>query len=171
MDGYIADIVTSFIEIPGQISTCIYFTGCPFDCEGCHNQTLKNKLNGKLVTIEYILKCINDNTLAKWVCFIGGEPFYQPQLLYNLCSRITKPIGIYTGNNYSTLLLQYSEIIQLSNVKFLKTGKYISQLTNELEYPITTNQKVHLKYNNNWIEIFERTTQVISDKINLLDNK
>ena len=41
---------------------------------------------------------------------------------------MTKPIGIYTGNNFDIVSTKYKYIIDIDNVKFLKTGLYIEDL-------------------------------------------
>lgn len=84
-EGYIANITTSFIEIPSKICTDIYMTGCKFNCKGCQNPELQNIKFGKKQNVDEIIRQIEDNTLAKWVCFLGGEPFYQSEFLYQLC--------------------------------------------------------------------------------------
>lgn len=168
MEGYIARIATSFIEIPGKICTSIYFTGCNFKCIGCQNPELQLLSNGTLTSLEQILREIDENKLAKWVCFLGGEPFEQPEFLFNLCSNISKPIGIYTGNTFDILTKKYSKIIELPNIKFLKTGKFMINLMNDIEFPITSNQMVFLKSNNKWISSECRNISGVSREISVI---
>ena len=108
VEGYCARIVTSFIEIPNVICSAIYFSGCPFNCHGCQNKELQNITSGRKMNVDNILQIINENTLTKWVCFLGGEPFYQPEFLETLCRTINKPIGIYTGNDFGVIKKKYS---------------------------------------------------------------
>ena len=168
MEGRIANIVTSFIEIPGKICSSIYFSGCPFKCSGCQNPDLQNIDNGTLISSDEIIGNINENLLATWVCFLGGEPFYQSDFLYHLCHQITKPIGIYSGYDFNVLQNKYKHIIDLPNVKFLKAGKFMIHLLNDIEFPITSNQKVYLKKENTWIECQYRDISLISNEIILL---
>lgn len=164
MDGYLARIVTSFIEIPGTICSSIYFSGCTFNCLGCQNPELQNISCGTLTTVEQVIQILDENKLAKWVCFLGGESFYQPEFLFNLCQNIHKPIGIYTGNDFETLRNQYQKIIDLPNVKFLKTGRFMINLMKDIEFPITSNQKVYLKKENKWsICPFRDITSIASE--------
>lgn len=144
--GYVASIVTSFLEIPGMICSSIYFSGCPFRCKGCQNTELQELSCGTKSSVDDIIQKINSNQLAKWACFLGGEPFFQPDFLFNLCSNISKPIGIYTGFTFDTINTKFHHIISLPNVKFLKTGCYDEALLKSDEFPITTNQEVYLKY-------------------------
>jgi anaerobic ribonucleoside-triphosphate reductase activating protein len=165
MDGYIARIMTSFIEIPGMICSSVYFTGCTFNCVGCQNTELQNIHNGKLTSVIDIVNSVNNNELTKWVCFLGGEPFYQPNFLFSLCSQISKPIGIYTGYDYESVIVKFSHILSLPNVHFLKTGKFIPTLINDIEYPITSNQHIYLKFNNCWNLCSSRNIREVTTKI------
>jgi len=166
--GYQARITTSFIEIPSVISTAIYLTGCSFNCPECQNKELQNILYGKKTSVQEILNIINENTLAKWVCFLGGEPFYQSEFLFELCKKIEKPIGIYTGNEFGIVNDKYKNIIDLPNIKFLKTGRYDLNLIKQNEFPITSNQNVYLKINNQWKICPERTIENITKYIQSL---
>lgn len=101
------------------------------------------------------------------MCFLGGEPFYQYEFLFELCSKIDKPIGIYTGYDYDEIINKFSNIISLNNVIFLKTGKYEKNLRMNDEYPITKNQIVYLKLRDVWKKYTHRK---IIDIINELAN-
>lgn len=167
--GYVANIVTSFIEIPGRICSSIYLSGCTFNCSGCQNIELQNPHFGSLMSCDDVLSTINKNYLAKWVCFLGGEPLCQYDFLLNLCKQINKPIGIYTGNTFSCISKKYPELLSIDNVKFIKSGQYISTLTKINEFPITSNQEIHLKYNTNWYKCVPRNIGQISNEITNLD--
>lgn len=169
--GYIARITTSFIEIPNSICCAIYFSGCAFNCVGCQNKELQDIKYGKEMTVNEILQKIQENDLANWVCFLGGEPFYQPEFLYELCKNINRPIGIYTGNDYKMLTKKYKQIIDIKNVKFLKTGRFDMKLIMENEFPITSNQHVYIKKNNEWNMCTERTHNIIGGMICDLEKK
>ena len=168
MDGYLARIVTSFIEIPGTICSSIYFTGCTFNCPGCQNPELQNMSNGILISVNQVIQILEENELIKWVCFLGGEPFIQSKFLFNICQRIHKPIGIYTGNDFETLQGKYRKIIDLPNVKFLKTGRFVIDLMKDNEFPITSNQKVYLKKENKWSVCSFREIALIASEIKKL---
>jgi anaerobic ribonucleoside-triphosphate reductase activating protein len=165
MSGRIANIVSSFSEIPGVICSSVFMTGCSFNCDGCQNPELQNLNYGQLMTIENVLNIINDNYLSEWVCFLGGEPFFQSEFLYNLCYYIKKPIGIYTGNDFDIVCQKYSDILSLPNVKFLKTGKYDQKLIVKNEFPITSNQHIYLKENDIWSKCLDRNFVSISKLI------
>lgn len=165
MSGRVANITTSFIELPGLICTSVYLSGCLFGCQGCQNPELQNKFYGKLMCVQNVIDVISDNNLASCVCFLGGEPFYQSDFLYELCKNITKPIGIYTGNTFEVVCQKYQNIIDLPNVKFIKTGKFEINKIVDIEFPITSNQIVYTKINNNWVKCESRDLKIISNML------
>ncbi|MCK5632972.1 4Fe-4S cluster-binding domain-containing protein, partial [bacterium] len=73
MNGYIARIFTSFIDVPNEIATAVYFSGCSLRCKGCHNKHFWKKENGTLMSDDQIMQKIN-NPLTSHVAFLGGEP-------------------------------------------------------------------------------------------------
>lgn len=165
MSGHIAHIVTSFIEIPGQICSSVFFTGCPFFCNGCQNSELQKLNAGKLISTDEVVDNVSNNNLASWVCFLGGEPFYQPEILFDLCKKIDKPIGIYTGYNFDDVSKKFEHIINIPNVLFLKTGKFDMEELCATEFPITANQCVYLKKSNIWKKCAYRTIAGVSTEI------
>lgn len=102
------------------------------------------------MTVNAVIEKINKNELAKWVCFLGGDPLFQSEFLYEICRNINKPIGIYTGYDYDMVLQKFGHIILLPNVLFLKCGRYEKKLLTIEQFPITSNQKLYLKYSNEW---------------------
>lgn len=165
MEGYLARIVTSFIEIPGMICSSVYFTGCTFGCPGCQNPELQNMYNGASMSVDEVIRTLEENKLVSWVCFLGGEPFNQPEFLFNICQNIHLPVGIYTGNDFEELQNHYQKILDLQNVKFLKTGRFVMDLIKDIEFPITSNQKVYLKKNEKWSVCHMRDIPSIASEI------
>lgn len=160
--GYVANIVTSFNEIPNEICSSVYLSGCDFHCIGCQNPELQNPKYGNLSSISDIINNIENNNLTKWVCFLGGEPFYQHDFLFEICKKIYKPIGIYTGYDFTKLTQRFSHIINIENVLFLKTGLFDVKNIIKNEFPITKNQEVYIKYNNTWNKCNYRTIESVS---------
>ena len=155
---------TSFIDIPGQISLAIFFAGCPIKCKDCQNKELWDIKEGKITHICEILEKINKHELTKWVCFLGGEPFYQNTFLENVCSNIKKNIGIYSGYTFRTLIKNHKSILDIPNVKFLVSGPFVKSKYVEGRFPASTNQEVRIKIDNKWIII----KKDITDKIRKL---
>lgn len=64
ISGNIARIETSFIEIPGELVVIFIFLGAFSIVTDCQNKLLQNPSYGKLMTINDVVKSINDNDLA-----------------------------------------------------------------------------------------------------------
>ena len=163
--GNIANITTSFIEIPGKICTNVFLSGCHFHCIGCQNKELQSFDYGKIYGPNEIIDTINSRQLPSCVCFLGGEPFCQSEFLYELCKNISKPIGIYTGYDFDDVNKKFLDIINIQNVVFLKTGKFEVDLYRNNEFPISSNQKIYLKQNGCWSMCKNRDVQSLIDDV------
>lgn len=96
----------SIVDGPG-LRYVIFTQGCPHRCEGCHNPQTHDFSGGRIVdTDELYEECI-ENPLTQGVTFSGGEPFCQPQPLYELAERF-KERGLhlisYSGWTFEELL-------------------------------------------------------------------
>jgi len=148
MQGWIARIFTSFIDIPDTISTSVYFSGCSIRCHDCHNKEIWEKENGTLMSDDQIIEKLCNNNLADCVVFLGGEPTDQLDFLIHLCKRIKKevgkPIAIYTGREFEVLpdeLLDYLFMVVC--------GPYRQDLKRE-GWPASSNQRVFKRKGNVW---------------------
>jgi len=148
MEGWIAKVFTSFIDIPDKISTSIYFSGCSIRCENCHNKDIWEKENGTLMTDDELLKKVSENNLSEYVVFLGGEPTDQLDFLVHMSSRvkreIKKPVALYTGREFEVLPQEL-----LDNVCMVVCGPYREDLHQE-GWPASSNQRVFLKEGNTW---------------------
>ncbi len=82
-------IPESIVDGPG-IRYTVFVQGCPHHCEGCHNPQTHDFEGGKTVPAENILAQVKKNPLLDGVTFSGGEPFCQPEALYELGTEIKK---------------------------------------------------------------------------------
>jgi len=80
------------------LRTVIFFAGCPHHCKGCHNPESWNKENGKIMSIDEIVKealnPLTDITLS------GGDPFFQANAVTKIARQLKalgKNIWAYTG--------------------------------------------------------------------------
>ncbi len=73
----------SIVDGPGLRYT-IFVQGCPHNCFGCHNPETHDFSGGKVVDTEELFNECIENPLQKGVTFSGGEPFCQPEPLYEL---------------------------------------------------------------------------------------
>lgn len=149
MQGWIAKVFTSFIDIPDTISTSIYFSGCSIRCKGCHNKEIWEKENGIQTSDDQLIKKIEENNLAQYIVFLGGEPTDQLDFLMHMCKRISnevkKPIALYTGREFEVLpdeLLDY--------LCMVVCGPYRADLSTN-GWPASSNQRVFKKRGNTWI--------------------
>ena len=68
----------SIVDGPG-IRFAIFCQGCPHHCPGCHNPETHDFEGGSEVSIDKILKAIDENPILKGVTFSGGEPTCQAE--------------------------------------------------------------------------------------------
>lgn len=131
----------SVIDAEG-ISLVIYFQGCSRGCHGCHNPDLQKKSGGRTMTVEDIIKYINQ--YKDWysaVVFQGGEPLEQDlaelmELTYKIKEELGLEVWLYTGYEYKDIpfpLNVYADVIIAGGfVEKLKTGGF----------PASSNQRV-----------------------------
>jgi anaerobic ribonucleoside-triphosphate reductase activating protein len=124
------------IEVPGEISLVIGFTGCGLHCSHCHSKELWDADYGSRMTTERM-----DELLRKYidkcscVCFFGGEWSQDELLSYMKMARDRGfKVALYTGENWVSYDIY-------SQVDFLKVGPYIEKLGG-LSYR-TTNQRFY----------------------------
>lgn len=143
-------ITTSFIEVPGELSVIISFTGCPIKCPDCHSKELWDKNSGKNFTkFEYIQVLEKYKNLASCITFFGGEWFEQDFVeLLKLAITYGYSTCLYTG------LQNVPEYIKC-NLTYLKTGPYIKTLGG-LDSKTTNQKLVNLKTNTDITNQFQR---------------
>lgn len=113
------------------IGTCLFVSGCEFNCKGCFNKKAQNFNNGKEFDAEEFLLTIpkTDDRLS----ILGGEPLHPFNLstvLY-LCSRYKQnrpdnKIWLWTGYKLDTLPARVKELL-LNHVDYIIDGQYESE--------------------------------------------
>lgn len=71
----------TLLDYPEKISCLIFFQGCNFNCNYCHNKDLiynKNTIIDKNIIIDYLKK---RKHVLEGVCISGGEPTLYPDLV------------------------------------------------------------------------------------------
>ncbi len=148
MEGYIARIFTSFVDVPDKIAAAIYFSGCSLRCKDCHNKEFWEKENGTLMSDEQILDKIKENALSEYVAFLGGEPTDQIDFLIHMCKKIkketSKPIAMYTGREFEILPKDL-----LDSLSLIVCGPYKKEL-HVGGWPASSNQRVFKKKGTLW---------------------
>ncbi|MGE7880477.1 anaerobic ribonucleoside-triphosphate reductase activating protein [Bacillus sp. NPDC094077] len=116
------------------LRTVVFFAGCPHRCFGCHNPKSWNICNGTEMTVEEIVKEIENNSLTD-VTFSGGDPFLQAAEVKKVAKAVKdlkKNLWIYTGytleeiqnsqNNDMIELLHYVDVLVDGRFEIEKRG-------------------------------------------------
>jgi len=137
--------------IPGTIvdgeglRTSIYFAGCKHHCKGCHNPESWDFNNGKDMTVDEILKVIEENRFN--VTYSGGDPLFQKLddlvLLSKKIHELGYNIWLYTGFTIEYLRKnsKYNEI--LDNIDVIVDGPFIEEKKDlTLKFRGSSNQRI-----------------------------
>ena len=85
---------------------------CPHDCPDCHNPETHDFNGGTEVSIEKILKAIDENPMLKGVTFSGGEPTCQAEGFLTLAKAVKArglDITVFSGYTYEQLMQRAEE--------------------------------------------------------------
>ena len=96
----------SIVDGPG-LRYVVFTQGCPHGCEGCHNPETHDFSGGTLTGTDTLVDECLSTPLTKGVTFSGGEPFCQPQALYELGVRLKERgyhLMCYSGWTFEELL-------------------------------------------------------------------
>ncbi len=150
----------SIVDGPGFRYT-LFVQGCPHHCEGCHNPQTHSFEGGQVVTIDRVLESVLENPLLDGVTFSGGEPFMQPEALYNLAKKLRENglnVICYTGFRLEKLLEMSEDnpyikkLIELSD--YLFDGKFeLKNKTYAKTFVGSSNQRridIKKTIENNW---------------------
>lgn len=95
------------------VSVSLWVSGCPFHCEGCHNQKAWDYNSGYDVPddlIDRLEKAITANGLFRNLSILGGEPLcpenrkFVRDVIYDLRKRLPDlKVYIWTGYTYDEL--------------------------------------------------------------------
>lgn len=139
----------SFVDGPG-IRFAIFTQGCPHNCEGCHNPETHDFAAGRLADTDRIYKKIKQYPLVKGVTFSGGDPFCQPEPLYELAVKLKADgyhIMSYTGWTYEQLIKKSEKEPfvgrLLEQLDLLVDGRFVlAERTLELPFRGSRNQRI-----------------------------
>lgn len=139
----------SYNEVPGEVSLCIYISGCMNRCKDCHYPELQKSNYGDPLykyiesLIQLYLKQIS------CVCFLGEgkNTIYEKSEFIQFC-EITRSYGLksclYSGRD--------TEIeLWMQNFDYIKIGSFISD--KGALYEPTTNQRMYKKTGNIYEDI------------------
>lgn len=158
----------SFVDGPG-IRMSIFTQGCVHNCPGCQNPQTHDFNGGHFITIDEIIRMIDENPLLDGVTFTGGDPMEQSKELVPLAREIKERglnLVIYTGYTYEHLIKisnakpEFFELLSFADI--LIDGPFIMSLRSlELKFRGSSNQRI--------IDVQESLTQghVVLHKIQL----
>ena len=142
-------ISESIVDGPGFRYT-IFVQGCPHHCESCHNPQTHDFNGGRIVSTDELFSECLDDPLHKGVTFSGGEPFCQPEPLYELGTRFKErglDLWSYSGWTFEELLqkAKHEEYVGklLSILDVLVDGRFIlSRRSLALQFRGSDNQRL-----------------------------
>ncbi|NFO99066.1 anaerobic ribonucleoside-triphosphate reductase activating protein [Clostridium botulinum] len=130
------------------IRVSLWVSGCPHECDGCHNANYWDKKVGKEFTFKDINMIVNllEKDISKDFSVLGGEPLapYNVKEVTEICKEIkfkypNKNIWIWTGYQYENF--KDKEIMKYIDV--LIDGKFIKELyDSELKWRGSSNQRI-----------------------------
>lgn len=146
-------ILDTVVDGPG-LRASVYLAGCKHRCPGCHNPQSWNFDAGQEMTVQEIVDKLVESGHKKFT-ISGGDPFYQPENLYNLVREIktripNSDIWCYTGFTYEELQLKSDCTgLALRYIDTLVDGPFIQDLRDEnLKFRGSSNQRIiHLNKN------------------------
>lgn len=139
----------SIVDGPG-IRFTLFVQGCPHHCEGCHNPETHDFTGGRLADTDKIYNKIMENPLLQGVTFSGGEPFSQPEPLYDLAQKLKAAnmhLMSYSGYTFEQLVKlgesNPSVAGLLGCLNLLVDGRFIlAERSLELKFRGSKNQRI-----------------------------
>lgn len=140
----IAGIRKESLEDGKGIRTVIYFQGCKHKCLNCQNPHTWEWGKGQLVSMQYLINIIKNDTLSKGVTFSGGCPMCNAKSLISLAKKLKEldyNIWMYCGEVIENLNGDQLDLLQYIDV--LIDGRYEDRLRDDtLAFRGSSNQRI-----------------------------
>ena len=106
----------------------VFFQGCSLHCKGCFNKHTWSFNEGKEISIDELIKDIENTTINKKLTLSGGNPLEQKEILTFLIKLKEKNYNIwcYTGYTYEYCLKHFRE--ELNYIDVLVDGSLWSSI-------------------------------------------
>ena len=149
----------------------IWTIGCTHHCENCSNPELWKPNPDKNISLNTVMECVCQVAHADGITITGGEPFEQPEELYELVKALKRAgyedILIYSGYTRKELN-QKGALVQgiLEETGILVDGLYLNSLNDNKSFRGSSNQNIYilderLKERYQDAENWERKTQIL----------
>lgn len=140
---YVARIVYSTSTDGVGLRNSLYVSGCPIQCEGCHNKVFWKKESGEKQTVDEVFAQLNSDQFD--VSILGGEPLMQYEAVVELCKKIkketNKTIWLWSGYTMTYIQKHFPDILYYIDV--LVDGAYMeAKSVPNLQWRGSTNQRV-----------------------------
>jgi anaerobic ribonucleoside-triphosphate reductase activating protein len=96
----------SIVDGPG-LRFAVFTQGCAHHCPECQNPETWDFEGGYDCGIDKILKAMDENPLLDGITMSGGDPLYQAEASYSLCSKVKEKglnVVVFTGYTYEELI-------------------------------------------------------------------
>lgn len=96
----------SIVDGPG-LRFAVFTQGCAHHCPECQNPETWDFEGGYDCGIDKILKAMDENPLLDGITMSGGDPLYQAEASYSLCSKVKEKglnVVVFTGYTYEELM-------------------------------------------------------------------
>lgn len=127
------------------LGVSIWYAGCPFRCEGCHNKDFWELDSGYLLEEEHysLVKELLSNPAIKNLSILGGEPLLERNLeslerFIGLAKELNKEIWLWTGYTYEDI----KHLSFIKDIDYLIDGKYDINQHEITRYKGSKNQRV-----------------------------
>lgn len=133
------------------VRTVLWTQGCPHKCPGCHNEHTQSFKSGFLADTQDLKEeLILGLKYQDGITLSGGEPFMQPEAVYEIASfvkQLGKNVWAYSGFTFEELLekSENDENVKklLNQIDILIDGKFVlEQKSMDLYYKGSINQRV-----------------------------
>ena len=154
----------------------LWVQGCSRRCDDCLSPEMQ-PYTGTLIPVEQVLEQIPPDLCPDGLTISGGEPFDQPQAVYEVLrwfsARYGSDILIYTGYTLAELQARRDSAtnLVLSNIAALVDGPYMKQYDFGRGWMGSENQRLHIFRHAERYRGFQtapRTLQAIQEKERLL---
>jgi anaerobic ribonucleoside-triphosphate reductase activating protein len=103
----IAGVVKESIVDGPRLRFAVFTQGCAHHCPECQNPETWDFEGGYDCGIDKILKAMDENPLLDGITMSGGDPLYQAEASYSLCSKVKEKglnVVVFTGYTYEELM-------------------------------------------------------------------